>query len=225
MIKITRSAIATLLIVLLPASLLAANPAAMAYTKGAVLLNGVPAPESSAVFSGDQVSTGKSSAANLVLNGSSVVVDPESTVLYEGNSFVLQGGGASVMTSKSMAARYGHVSVVPAAAIETDYRVVQVQNNLVVTAELGAVKVIDKEGETLVPQGKVMTVAFDGDDNNGDNKDRKRRAAPPLPQGSASGSAVLIGAGVAVAAGAAVIIYLTTRGGNCVSPDGSNPCR
>jgi len=224
MIKITRSAIATLLVVLLPASLLAVNPAAMAYTKGAVLLNGVPAPESSAVFSGDQVTTGKSSAANLVLNGSSVVVDPESTVLYEGNSFVLQGGGASVMTSKSMAARYGHVSVVPAAAVQTDYRVVQVQNNLVIAAELGAVKVIDKEGETLVPQGKVMTVAFDDQGNNGDNNHRKRRAAPPPAQGTSTSNAVLIG--VAAAAGGAVIIYLTTRGGSSVvSPDGSNPSR
>ena len=221
MIKITRSAIATLLVVLLPASLLAVNPAAMAYTKGAVLLNGVPAPESSAVFSGDQVTTGKSSAASLVLNGSSVVVDPESTVLYEGNSFVLQGGGASVMTSKSMAARHGHVSVVPAAAVETDYRVVQVQNNLVIAAELGTVKVIDKEGETLVPQGKVMTVAFDDDDNN----NPKPRSAPPTAQGSAGGGALLIGIGAAAVGGAAVIVYLTTRGSSCVSPDGSNACR
>ncbi|MFI5110682.1 MAG: hypothetical protein ACHP78_17805 [Terriglobales bacterium] len=217
MIKITRSAIATLLVVLLPASLLAVNPAAMAYTRGAVLLNGVPAPESSAVFSGDRVTTGKSSAANLVLNGSSVVVDPESTVLYEGNSFVLQGGGASVMTSKSMAARHGHVSVVPAAAVETDYRVVQVQNNLVVTAELGAVKVVDKEGETLVPQGKVMTVAFADDDNP------KPRSAPPTPQGSSKGGAAVLIA-VAAGAGAGVIVYLTTRSSSCVSPDGSNPC-
>lgn len=222
MIKITRTAIATLLVVLLPASLLAVNPAAMAYTRGAVLLNGVPAPESSAVFSGDQVTTGKSSAANLVLNGSSVIVDPESTVLYEGNSFVLQGGGASVMTSKSMAARSGHVSVVPAAAVETDYRVVQVQKNLVIAAELGAVKVIDKEGETLVPQGKMMTVAFD-DQNNNDNNNRKRRAAPPPAQGSSTGGVVLIG--LAAAAGAGVIVYLTTRSSSCVSPDGSNACR
>ena len=221
MIKITRSAIATLLLVLLPASLLAVNPAAMAYTKGAVLLNGVPAPESSAVFSGDRLTTGKSSAANLVLNGSSVVVDPESTVLYEGNSFVLQGGGASVMTSKSMAARHGHVSVVPAAAVETDYRVVQVQNNLVVTAELGAVKVVDKEGETLVPQGKVMTVAFDDDDNN---NPKQTRSAPPTPQGSTKGGAAVLIA-VGAAAGAGVIVYLTTRSSSCVSPDGSNACR
>ncbi|MFZ3212249.1 MAG: hypothetical protein WA188_12115 [Terriglobales bacterium] len=218
MIKMTRSAIATLLVVLLPASLLAVNPAAMAYTKGAVLLNGVPAPESSAVFSGDRVTTGKSSAANLVLNGSSVVVDPESTVLYEGNSFVLQGGGASVMTSKSMAARSGHVSVVPAAAVETDYRVAQVQNNLVIAAELGTVKVIDKDGETLVPQGKVVTVAFDDSSNN----NPQPRSAPQT-QGSSGSGVVLIG--IAAAAGAGVIVYLTTRSSSCVSPDGSNACR
>jgi len=220
MIKITRSAIATLLVVLLPASLLAVNPAAMAYTKGAVLLNGVPAPESSAVFSGDQVTTGKSSAANLVLNGSSVVVDPESTVLYEGNSFVLQGGGASVMTSKSMVARYGHLSVVPAAAVQTDYRVVQVQNNLVIAAELGAVKVIDKEGENLLPEGKVMTVAcFDVDDNNG-----KPGAGPAITsQGYTNGNLVLIG--LAAAGGAAALaLTLSGSGKKCVSPDASLQC-
>lgn len=216
--QISRSAIATLLVVLLPASLLAVNPAAMAYTAGAVLLNGVPVTGSSAVFSGDRVTTGKSSATSFVLDGSSVVVDPESTVLYEGNSFVLQGGGASVMTSKSMAARYGHVSVVPAAAVETGYRVAQVQNNLVIAAKLGAVRVIDEEGETLLPQGKVMTVAFDSADNN----NKKRRAGPPPTAGTSMGAAVLIG--LAVAAGAGLAVYLTTRGG-CVSPDGSNPCR
>ena len=220
MTQTTRSAIATLLVVLLPASLLAVNPAAMAYTSGAVLLNGIPVQGSSAVFSGDRMTTGKSSAASLVLDGSSVVVDPESTVLYESNSFVLQDGGASVMTSKSMTARSGNVSVVPAAAVETDYRVVQLQHNLVIAAKLGAVKVIDKEGETLLPEGKVMTVAFDDNDNN---KPKPTRGVP-IPQGTAVSSAVLIGLAVATAAG--VIIYLTTRGSSCsVSPDGSNPCR
>ena len=220
--QITRSAIATLLVVLLPASLLAQNPNAMVYTTGSVLLNGVPAPGSSAVFSGDRVTTGKSSAASLVLNGSSIVVDAESTVLYEGNSFVLQGGGASVMTSKSMAARCGHrnVSIVPAAAVETDYRVVQEQNNLVIAPKVGAVKVIDKEGENLLPEGKVMTVAcFDVDDNNG-----KPGAGPAITsQGYTNGNLVLIG--LAAAGGAAALaLTLSGSGKKCVSPDGSLQC-
>ena len=107
--SMVRSLICWILIVLTPASLIAADAdsgAAMLYGKGAgtVWLNGKPLPHSSAVFPGDLIQTQAESVATLDASGSGVIVLQDSMVKFEGNAVSLQHGGVSVATSKGMVA-------------------------------------------------------------------------------------------------------------------------
>jgi len=212
-----RSLIAVLLCSLMPLALSAASPAAMVYAKGGdVFLNGVLAPESYAIFTGDRVTTTSTSAVNLALQGSSVVVDPQSTLLYEGTFFDLSAGGASVITRNQMQGRSGGVTVTPEAPVETHYRMAHNNGNLLVAALSGSVKVVDHGTEMLLAAGNAMSFAEDQPDQN----DKRKRTPPPVAGGVSATGPVLIG--VAVAGAAVAIVLLTTRGGcNQVSPVGS----
>lgn len=219
-----RSMIAVLLCMIMPGSLLAAAPGAMIYAKGGdVLLNGVVAPESSALFAGDSLTTSASSAVHVTLQGSSVLVDPKSTLLYEGSFFDLSAGGASVMTRNQMQGRSGGVTVTPVALVETHYRMAHKDGSLLVAAVAGSVKVVDHGAETLLAAGEAKSFAADPPDQN-DKNDKRRRGAPPTPAGISEGGLLLIGG--AVAGGAALIVFLTTRG-PCkkVSPEHNPHCR
>ena len=217
----SRSLIALLLSILMPAASLAATPGAMVYAKGSgVLLNGTVAPDSSALFAGDRISTSTTSAVNVVLQGSSVVVDPQSTLVYGDNFFDLSAGGASVTTSSQMQGRSGGVTVTPAAPVETRYRMVQKDGNLLVAALAGSVRVVDHGTETLVSAGYAMSFAGDQPDQEQPNQsNRRRRGAIPPPAGTTNAPILL---GVAVAGAAVAIVLLTTRGGcQPVSPTGT----
>lgn len=224
-----RSVIAVLLCILIPGTLLPASQAAMMYAKGGdVLLNGVPAPESSAIFAGDRVTTTSTSAVNLVLQGSSVVMDPQSTLLYEGTFFDLSAGGASVITCNQMQGRSGGVTVTPSAPVDTHYRIAHENGRLLVAALAGSVKVVDHGTETLLAAGNAMSFAEDQPEQN-DKRHDKRKGVPPSPispAGVSPGSYILIGAAAAGSAGALAIVFLTTQG-TCqkVSPEGNPNCQ
>ena len=216
-----RTVIAVLLSMLMPGTLLAANTGAMVYAQhGDVLLNGVVAPDSSAIFAGDRLSTTAASAANVVLEGSSLVLDPQSTLLYQGTFFDLTAGGASVITRNQMQLRSGHVTVTPVAAAETHYRMAHQNGSLRVIVLAGSVKVVDHGAETLLATGNAMSLNEDQAGQPDQNSRRKRAVPPPVPMGVSTGSTLLIGG--AAAAGAAALVYLTTRG-PCrqVSTDGT----
>ncbi len=220
MVGMCRTLMAVLLCILLPATLLAANPGAMLYAKGGdVFLNGVLAPESSAIFTGDRVTTTPTSAVNLVLQGSSVVLEPQSTLLYQGAFFDLSAGGVSVATRNQMQGRSGDVTVTPAAPVETHYRMARVNGILLVAALTGSVKVVDHGTETLLAAGDAMSFA---EDQPNQNNQRRRRPVPPAA--GTTGEPVLLAATVIGAA--LLIVYLTTRA-PCkkVSPEGSVFCQ
>ena len=94
----------------------------------------------------------------------------------------------------------------------------QKDGSLRVAALTGSVKVVDDGIETLLAAGNAMSFAEDqpsqkGQPNQKDN--RKRLAAAPVPAGTTTGTAILIG-------GATAIALLTTRGGcKPVSPTGT----
>jgi len=224
-----RNLIAILLSILIPEMLLAASPAAIMYAKGGdVLLNGVLAPESSAIFTGDRMTTTSTAAVNLVLQGSSVVVDPRSTLVYEGTFLDLSAGGASVITCNQMQGRSGGVTVTPSAPVETHYRIAHENGRLLVAALKGSVRVVDHGTETLLAAGNAMSFAEDQPDQNDKRHDKRKDIPPPIsPGGVAPGGAILIGAAVAGVAGGAVAIILLTTQGPCqkVSPEGNPYCQ
>jgi len=80
-LSILRCFLCWLMLVIVPVSLLGQTPpnqtgAAILHTQGGVWVNGYEATDSSAVFPGDLLETKPGSAANLNLDGSTVLIQP-----------------------------------------------------------------------------------------------------------------------------------------------------
>jgi hypothetical protein len=109
-----RPLVGVLLIVVCPSALLMAElPGAMLYAAGTVTLNGVPAAKSMSVFVGDRIDTADASVVSVNRSGSSLIVDPNSSVQYQSDGFTILKGTVRVRTSKGMLAHAGALSVIP----------------------------------------------------------------------------------------------------------------
>jgi hypothetical protein len=111
---VSRKILALLLVVVVPSAVLMADrPSAMLITAGTVRLNGTVLPQSTSVFSGDVIDTAADSVGSLSRSGSSVVVDPDSSVRYQDDGVSVLKGTARVQTSKGLPAHAGSISVIP----------------------------------------------------------------------------------------------------------------
>src|SRR5579864_874709 len=96
-----RAILSWLLILVLPASMFAADAsAAMLYTNGTTWINGGNVPKSSAIFSGDLVQTKSDSVASIKSPGNSVLVLSDSLVQFEGSAVRLEHGSVNIVTSR-----------------------------------------------------------------------------------------------------------------------------
>src|ERR1035438_4443544 len=85
--QMLRKLIAVGLLVICPSTLLMAErPSAMLSATGAVTLNGTPTAKSTSLFDGDRVATADASVVSINQNGSSLVVDPNSSVRYRNDA-------------------------------------------------------------------------------------------------------------------------------------------
>jgi hypothetical protein len=110
------------LVIVFPLSLLAADTnAAIVRSQGGVWVNGNQMPDSSAIFPGDLLETRPGSVANLNANGSTVLIQPESVVKFEGNSLTLEHGSVSVSTSTQFIVRVNCITIVPVILDWTQY--------------------------------------------------------------------------------------------------------
>jgi len=124
------------MIVALPASLVADDTgAAMLHNQGGVLLNGKPAPDSSAIFRNDTIETHPHYEATIDTTGSTVTVKEETLIQNGENELVLEHGTLLVSTSRGMAVRVGCLRVVPVSAEWTQYDVTDVNGKVTVNAQ------------------------------------------------------------------------------------------
>jgi hypothetical protein len=127
--------VCVLMIAITPASLLAQTSSAIVHTQGGgVWVNGYEAKDSSAVFSGDVVETKPDSSATLNLEGSSVLVQPESVVKFQGDAVELDHGAISVETSRSFKVLVHCITVIPVANEWTQYDVADLNGSVQVSA-------------------------------------------------------------------------------------------
>jgi hypothetical protein len=111
---LSRRILASLLAVVFPSTVVMADrPSAMLATSGTVRLNGTVSPQSTSLFTGDVIDTAVNSVGSVSRSGSSVVVDPDSSVRYQDDGVSVLKGMARVQTSKGMAAHAGPISVIP----------------------------------------------------------------------------------------------------------------
>lgn len=175
--KVVRKLVAVLLIVVCPSTfLMAERPSAMLYATGAVTLNGIriPAAKSMSLFAGDRVDTADASVVSINWSGSSLVVDPNSSVQYQSDGFSILKGTARVRTSKGMSAHAGPISVL----LQSDTALFDVStdgNTILVASREGTLTVTDGiETATLEP-GFTAKVSLDSQDQG------------PKPAATASG--------------------------------------
>ncbi len=132
-----------MMVVLCPLSLLAANTgAAVVHSQGGVWVNGAEVADSTVVFPGDLLETKPGSVANLDVEGSSVLIQPQSVVKFQGNSLNLEHGSVSVGTSTAMNVHVNCIKVEPASNERTQYDVADVSGTVQVAAHKDDVNIL-----------------------------------------------------------------------------------
>lgn len=217
-VSIIRSSVCWALAVLFPLSLWAADtgPSAMLHSKGGVWINGSEAPESTAIFSGDSLETKSGSVATLDVDGSSVLIQPESLLKFNGDFLTLEHGSIEVTTSRAMSVHVKCIKVVPVSDAWTQYQVTDV------TGTVHAAAIKSDVNISQGTQGRKPSVAnasqsgtvHAGQQADRDESDACGAADLPKPPGQVLNTKwIEIGAG---AAGGVIILCLLL----CM---GSNP--
>ena len=186
---------------------------AILHTQGGVWVNGYEAHDSSAVVPGDVLETKSGSSANLSLEGSTVLIAPESVSKFQGDLLELDHGGVSVVTSKSFKVRVNCILVVPVLNDWTQYVVTDLNGTVQVAARKLDVNVNHerghgKEAPDAQPSQQQSSV------HEGEQKSYEESGvcgAAAAPTSAMHGiSPKWIAAG---AAGAGILIWLLIHGG------------
>ena len=143
---------ASLLLAVSPSLLLAQASGAMAYVHGTVKVNGSNVGDSSSVFAGDQIETAPSSAVSINRTGSSIAVNPDSKVKYEGSSIEVMAGSARISTTKGMAAQVGGLTITPKDG-SAKFDVINTGNQVVIESHSGALSIDDGKQVTMLAAG------------------------------------------------------------------------
>jgi hypothetical protein len=200
--RVAGKILACMLVVILPAATMSAEThAAMLYATNTVMLNGVGAERSSAVFAGDSIQTPANGAVRLTAEGSTVMVGPLTTLVYEGDAVRLGSGSTMITTDKGMKTQVQRLQIAPAAPARTSYRVVRNGGQVMVAALHGSVKISDGSSSKTVAEGNTTSVPDPAPQGG---------ATPGVSGGGLSGTtlAIIIGA---VGAGTALLVYETTK--------------
>ena len=135
------------MIVALPASLMAQSKmaqstgSAILHSGGGVWLNHNLAPSSSAIFPNDLIQTAKDAQAKIDADGSTVTVQPDTVVEFDGDELVLDHGSLQVVTSRALRVRVNCVTVTPVELGWTRYDVTDVDGKVHVAANQDDVKI------------------------------------------------------------------------------------
>jgi hypothetical protein len=156
----TRNFLSWAMIVLFPLSLVAADTgAAVVHSKGGVWVNGAEVVDSTVIFPGDLLQTKPGFVANIDIEGSSVLIQSESVVKFQGNFLILEHGSVSVGTSTSLSVHVNCIEVVPVTSERTQYDVTDIIGRVEVAAlksdvnikQSGILQKASKEGESSQP--------------------------------------------------------------------------
>ncbi len=201
-----RGMVSCVLVMLFPFSLFAADSnAAMLYINGPAWINGAHIPRPSvAIFAGDLLQTRSDSIANINQPGSTVRVQSDSLVQFQGTSVKIDHGGVSVSTSNGMATTAGDVKVAPASNAWTEFNVTDVDGTVRIAARKGDLTISDGKQTVTLAQGQETTrdESSDNSSDKGRRKDRKRGVgAAPGASGGILNSPTAIGIAGAAALG------------------------
>jgi len=184
-------------------------------------VNGSEVPDSTAIFPGDLLETKPGFAANLTADGSTVLIQPESVLKFQGDLLVLEHGGVSVGTSKAMRVQVNCLTVVPVSTEWNQYEVTDVTGKVLVAARKNDVK-INREGglEKLSKERENSSGAIV---HEGEQDTREESEVCGAPPGPATAGNVLNPKWIAAgAAGGGILILLVLHGGPSKPPISSS---
>ena len=195
----------------------ASESKAVLRASGKVQVNGTAGGEITTLFSGDRIQTDEDSVANITTSGSSVLVMPNASVTFLGNSVELTQGGMSIATSAGMVALADGLTVTPTAQKLSKFEVVEYEESVIIAAREGDATVSDGQQTSTVPEGQQTTFK------------KKRAGAAPWANGShaISGKTVAIAAGAGAAGAIAAAVFVIANSADskkCISPSGGKKC-
>ncbi len=178
--NIVRDVLCWMMIVFVPASLMAADSGVgIVRPYGTAWLNGAAVEQSSAIFPGDLAQTSSASAMKIRSSGSSVTVLSDSLVKFEGSAVSVEHGAVKLATSKSMFARAGIVTATPASSAWTEFELTDVDGRVQILALKGDLQISNGSETTTLSEGQQATQQ-DSDKTQGKNQSEKKQS-PPAP--------------------------------------------
>lgn len=209
------------MLVIIPVTLLGQTPAAILHTQGGVWVNGYEARDSSTVFEGDSLETKQAFSGTLTLEGTSVLLQPETVGKFYGDVFVLDHGSVAVETSRSFKVRVNCITVTPVQSDFTQYEVTDVNGIVRVAARKLDVNVTHELKVKPTVQSEASSQG--GSVHEGEEKSYGVTAvcgAPPAPVGPGSAlNPKWIAIGAAGGGGLLLCILLCTgHGGGSTQP-------
>ncbi|MGA2388650.1 MAG: hypothetical protein ABSF97_06810 [Candidatus Sulfotelmatobacter sp.] len=221
-----RKAVSWVMLMLTPQCLMAADTAsAIVHSTGGVWVNGSEVSDSTTLFAGDLLETKPGFVADLDAQGSSVLIQPESIVKFQGAYLVLEHGSVAVGTSTSMSVHVNCIKVDPITQDRTQYDVTDLSGKVEVAAIKKDVNVT-KGGAVAKTSAKntatLSTTVHEGQKDTRYETTVCGAAALPQSAGNALNTKWLeIGGGVAGGVVALCLILCKGKPENSISP--SNP--
>lgn len=196
--------------------------AAILHTQGGVWVNGYEARDSSAIFPGDLLETKPGSAANLSLDGSTLLIQPESVAKLQTNLLELDHGSVLVGTSKGFKVKLNCITVVPVLNEWTQYEVTDLNGNIQVAARKDDVNVereTDSKKPSAEPEASHGTIVHESEQKSFNQSEIC--GAPPRPaEASTRLNPKWIAAG---AAGGGILLCVLLCGGGKTPISSSAP--
>jgi hypothetical protein len=217
-----RKLVCGVMMVIVPASLVGQdNGRALLYSNGGTWLNGSPAPESSAIFPDALIQTPQDHNAKIDAEGSTVIVQPETIVQFEGDELVLDHGSLQLNTARGMKVRVNCITVIPITQDRTQYDVTDVDGKVKVVAYKNDVR-IHYQGAVL-RKSKQAAASSDVIVREGEQATRDERCGAAIrPLGGIDATGALLNSTGAKVLGIVVVGVATCwalcRGGDPISP-------
>jgi hypothetical protein len=219
-LSVTHRVVCWALVVVVPVSLLGQTPSAILHTQGGVWINGYEARDSSAIFTGDLVETKPGSSASLSLEGSTVLIQPESVAKLQESMLVLDHGGVSVTTARSFKVRVNCLTVVPVSGDWTQYDVTDLNGTIQVAARKNDVY-IERDMGRRKPSPETAasreSTVHEGEQRSFSESEECGAAQRPTGAGPELNSKwILAGAGAGIGG---LICVIVCSGRGSISPD------
>ncbi|HVI08841.1 MAG TPA: hypothetical protein VND65_11160 [Candidatus Binatia bacterium] len=199
--------------------------AALLHSNGGVSVNGSEVGTSQPIFAGDVIETRPGFVANLDVEGSSVLIQSESVVRFQGSFLDLEHGSVSVGTSTAMQVHVKCLKVEPVNSDRTQYDVTDRTGTVQVSALKKDVNITHGGAARKTSTASAATqsaTVHEGEQASREEAKACGAAAPPeSPQHPLNAKWIEIGAGAG--GGVLVLCLILCRGTSSSSVSPSQP--